>query len=209
MTAIAQHPHRVTRAVAGARDQLSSVAEVPLWSMDAVETAATLGEVQAAKAQLAALEAKLLTHAETLDLPGQTGATSTANWLAHQARTTRLDTGQAISPSLARRLVCEAGIIPAVLDGDSQVLDLGRKRRFHSQAQRIAATINQAGTCPVEGCDATVGHAHLHHPVAWSAGGGTNRDGMLICPPHHTRIHDARYRYTRLPTGRIRFHRRT
>ena len=55
----------------------------------------------------------------------------------------------------------------------------------------------------------TVGHAHLHHPVAWSQGGETNRDGMLICAPHHTRIHDTSYRYTQLPNGRIAFHRRT
>ena len=46
-------------------------------------------------------------------------------------------------PSLARKLACEAGIIPAVLGGKSQVLDLGRKRRFHSEAQRIAKTIEQ------------------------------------------------------------------
>ena len=42
MTAIAHHPHRVTRAVAGVRSELASVAEVPLWSMDAKETAATI-----------------------------------------------------------------------------------------------------------------------------------------------------------------------
>ena len=40
MTAIAHHLHRVTRAVAGVRAELASVAEVPLWSMDAAETAA-------------------------------------------------------------------------------------------------------------------------------------------------------------------------
>ena len=121
----------------------------------------------------------------------------------------QLDTGEALSPSLARRLACEAGIIPAVLDGASQVLDLGRRKRFHSQAQRIAATLNQAGTCIVEGCDATAGLAQMHHPTAWAAGGGTDRDGMLICAPHHTRIHDARYRYTQAPGGRIAFTRRT
>ena len=37
-----------------------------------------------------------------------------------------LDTGETISPGQARRLACEAGIIPAVLGGNSQVLDLGR-----------------------------------------------------------------------------------
>ena len=63
-----------------------------------------------------------------------------------------LDTGETISPGAARRLACEAGIIPAVLDGKSQVLDLGRKKRFYSEGQRIAKTI-EAGGCEVEGCD--------------------------------------------------------
>jgi hypothetical protein len=178
MTATAASTHRVSRAVAGARDQLGAVAQVPLWSMDVAETTAAIEDVLALEAQLAELKA-------------------------------RLDTGEKISPSLARRLACEAGIIPAVLDGASQVLDLGRKKRFHNQAQRIAATLNQAGTCIVEGCDATAGLSQMHHPTAWSAGGGTDRDGMLICAPHHTRIHDTRYRYTHAPGGRITFTRRT
>src|SRR4051812_20820413 len=72
MTAIAHQPHRVTRAVAEVRSQLSSVAEVPLWSMDAGETAATITDLQSAKAQLAELEGRLLLQAEAVDLPGQT-----------------------------------------------------------------------------------------------------------------------------------------
>ena len=67
-----------------------------------------------------------------------------------------LDTGEAISPGAARRLACEAGIIPAVLNGNSQVLDLGRKKRFYTEGQRIAKTI-EAGGCEVEGCDAPPG----------------------------------------------------
>ena len=68
-----------------------------------------------------------------------------------------LDTGETICPGQARRLACEAGIIPAVLDGKSQVLDLGRKNRFTTEAQRIAKTI-EAGGCDVEGCDCTTRH---------------------------------------------------
>ena len=40
----------------------------------------------------------------------------------------KLDTGEHISAGLARRIACEAGIIPAVLGGKSEVLDLGRSR---------------------------------------------------------------------------------
>jgi hypothetical protein len=48
-----------------------------------------------------------------------------------------------------------------------------------------------------------------HHPVRWVDGGGTNRDGIMICPPHHARAHDQRYTMTRPPTGKYGFHRRT
>jgi hypothetical protein len=116
-----------------------------------------------------------------------------------------LDTGETISPALARRLACEAGIIPAVLGGKSEVLDLGRSRRFHSKAQRIVATIEHGG-CDAEGCDAPPGMTQMHHVVPWSQGGETNtRDVLMLCPPDHRRIHDPRYTTTRLPTGKVRF----
>ena len=38
-----------------------------------------------------------------------------------------LDTGGRITAAEARRLACTAGIIPVVLGGQSQVLDVGRK----------------------------------------------------------------------------------
>ena len=104
----------------------------------------------------------------------------------------QLDTGEHLSPGAARRLACEAGIIPAVLGGESQVLDLGRKTRFHTEAQRIAKTV-EVGGCEVDGCDRPPGACHLHHPVRWVDGGRTDRDGIMICPWHHARAHDTRY----------------
>jgi hypothetical protein len=120
----------------------------------------------------------------------------------------KLDTGEELSPGAARRLACEAGIIPAVLGGTSQVLDLGRKKRFHTEAQRIVKTI-EAGGCEVDGCDWPPGMSHMHHPIRWTDGGPTNRDAIMICPPHHSRAHDQRYQMTKLPTGRYGFNRRT
>jgi hypothetical protein len=119
-----------------------------------------------------------------------------------------LDTGEAISPGAARLLACQAGIIPTVLGGESQVLDQGRERRFHTQHQRIAKTA-EVGGCEIDGCDWPPWMTHLHHPVRWVDGGETNRDGIRVCPPHHARAHDTRYQMTRLPTGKWTFHRRT
>jgi hypothetical protein len=81
MTAIANHPHRVTTAIAGVRSELSAVADAAVWSMDAVETTNALTELHAAKAQLAELEARLLVHADHSEITSG-NATSTANWYA-------------------------------------------------------------------------------------------------------------------------------
>jgi hypothetical protein len=89
MTAIANHPHRVTSAIADTRVRLASVAQVPVWSMDAIETTAAIADVQAAKAQLAEVEARLLSHATRIDIPATTAASSTANWHAVATTTTR------------------------------------------------------------------------------------------------------------------------
>ncbi len=119
----------------------------------------------------------------------------------------QLDTGENITAAEAGRMACAAGVIPAVLDGKSKVLDLGRKQRFHSESQRIVATVEQGG-CTAEGCDWPPGMSHLHHPTPWSQGGGTNRDGRLLCPRHHTLAHDLRHQMTVQPTGKVSFHRR-
>jgi hypothetical protein len=415
MTAIANHPHRVSSVIAEVRADLSSVVDVPVWSMDPAETGHAIAEVGAVKAQLAELEARLLAHADRIAIAANTAASSTATWHAHATTTTRqqsprlmrtahgldtheatrtalaagrvhveqvevvlralgelpagldveiveraeahllelaadhdakalrilgrrilevvspetadaheatllereeraaaaatrftmwedghgkvhgrftldsytgaalrkalwaiaaprhqaskgplgdragrrptperlgqaftdyiqrnpvnrlpkagglsataviliplatlmgglkaahLDTGEPLSPGAARRLACQARIIPAVLGGKSQVLDQGRARRYYTEAQRIAKTIEARG-CEIAGCQEPPGRCQLHHPTRWVDGGQTNRDGIMICPWHHTRAHDPRYTMHKLPTGTYSFHRRT
>ncbi|ABL80977.1 HNH endonuclease signature motif containing protein [Nocardioides sp. JS614] len=120
-----------------------------------------------------------------------------------------LDTGTTISPGQARRLACEAQIIPMILDGNSQPLDLGRRRRFHTKAQRLAIA-HRDQTCTADGCDWPPGLCHIHHNNPWAAGGPTSvKDGRLLCPKHHTRAHDPHYTTTTLPGGKVAFTRRT
>lgn len=120
-----------------------------------------------------------------------------------------LDTGGRISAGQARRLACEAGIIPAVLGGRSEVLDLGRTRRFHSKVQRVAIA-HRDGGCTADGCDLPPAACHVHHDQPWSQGGPTDTTtGRLLCHRHHRVIHDDRYQTTHLPNGKVSFHRRT
>ena len=51
-----------------------------------------------------------------------------------------LDDGTRIATSDARRLACNAGIIPAVLGGRSEPLDLGRTRRLHTRPHASRST---------------------------------------------------------------------
>ena len=128
--------------------------------------------------------------------------------LGRLERAGMLDTGDRISPAMARRLACEAGLVPVVLGGRSQPLDIGRKRRLFTEYQRIAMLVRDRG-CVAEGCDRTVG-LHAHHTTRWADGGRTDlADGVSLCHWHHTKAHDPRYHTTYLPTGKVRFHRRT
>ena len=117
--------------------------------------------------------------------------------------------GTRISAGEARRLACTAGIIPVVLGGPSQPLDVGRQRRFHTKAMRIAMGIRDGG-CTVVGCDRPPAWCQAHHDQPWSSGGDTNlEDGRLLCQRHHTLAHDHRYQTKPTPNGKITFTRRT
>ena len=139
---------------------------------------------------------ELLERMDAKDLPsvGGVGATvvvtMTIDSLMGGLAAAALDTGEVISAGAARRLACEAGVIPMVLGGKSEVLDVGRRRRFHTKAQRLAIA-QRDKTCVVGGCDAPPSRCHVHHVIPWSEGGGTNvQDGRLYCSAHHAMVHD-------------------
>ncbi len=56
-----------------------------------------------------------------------------------------LDDGSEISPTLARVLACDAGLIPAVLNTHGQPVELGRERRLSTGAARTAVEIRDGG----------------------------------------------------------------
>jgi hypothetical protein len=116
-----------------------------------------------------------------------------------------LDTGLHVSAGQARRLACNAGIVPAVLGGRSEVLDLGRESRLHNTAQRRALSVTY-DSCATEGCERPFAWCEIHHPHPWSEGGATDLDnGIPLCGYHHRRAHDQRFDHTLLATGEIRF----
>lgn len=126
--------------------------------------------------------------------------------LTQDLATAGLTTGTPITAADVRRLACGAGILPAVLDGRSLPLDLGRAKRLFTSSQRQALAVRDRH-CRAEGCDVPAAWCEAHHLRAWSRGGRTDlADGLLLCSFHHHRAHDKRYDLTRLPNGDQRFH---
>ena len=128
--------------------------------------------------------------------------------LAGQA-TALLDDGSRMSAGQARRLACEAAIIPVVLGTRSQPLDLGRAARLFTKAQRIALGLRDGG-CTAKGCETSASACHAHHDEPWSRRGLTDlANGRLLCPRHHRLAHDSRYAMTVHADNRVSFVLRT
>ncbi len=99
------------------------------------------------------------------------------------------DTGRRLSRDTARRLACDARVLPIVLGGDGQILDAGRTRRLATGALRRALHIRDRG-CAFPDCDRPPRWTDAHHIVGWTAGGPTNLDNMvLLCRRHHRLVH--------------------
>ncbi|MEU4450548.1 DUF222 domain-containing protein [Nocardioides sp. NPDC023903] len=117
--------------------------------------------------------------------------------------------GEKITAAEARRMACNADLVPVVLGADSEILDFGRTARLAYPIQHRALRLRDK-CCQAEDCDAPAAWTEAHHLKPWSEGGLTNLANMvLLCASDHRRIHDPNYGYERLPDGRIRFTRRT
>ena len=94
---------------------------------------------------------------------------------------------QPIAVSQLRRVAGDMGVVPAVLAGPSEVLDLGRKVRLFSPAQRLAM-LERDGGCAK--CHAPPEHCEAHHIAWWDASGTTDlRNGVMLCTRCHHDVH--------------------
>nr|MBA2767609.1 DUF222 domain-containing protein [Sporichthyaceae bacterium] len=115
--------------------------------------------------------------------------TTLAELRAGLAGAGRLDTGATVSAATLRQLACDALIVPAVLGGPSQVLDLGRTTRVWNLAQRRAVALRDRG-CAAPGCDQPPAACHVHHSWHWTDGGPTDlANAALLCGFHHRMVH--------------------
>jgi hypothetical protein len=86
--------------------------------------------------------------------------------------------GTELSVGELRRLGCDAGFVPVVLGGKSEILDLGRMRRLASPALRHAVGLRD-GHCAFPGCEVAVYRCELHHIRPWQDGGPTSLENLV------------------------------
>jgi len=96
-----------------------------------------------------------------------------------------LSTGDQIDAGTARRLLCDADLMPAILGGPSEVLDVGRAQRLVTPAIRAALELRDGG-CVFPGCATPARDCEAHHIIPWRLGGPTALWNLvLLCAHHH------------------------
>jgi hypothetical protein len=116
-----------------------------------------------------------------------------------------LGSGEPVPASVARRLACDARVLPAVLGGAGEVLDIGVEGETVTQGLRRAVELRDRG-CRFPGCDEPPADCAVHHLVHWARGGQPIVDNVvLLCPHHHGLVHEGGWQVTRDPyTGTVR-----
>lgn len=134
----------------------------------------------------------VLTHA---DLPAAGGRRPQLNVLVrledleNRARAGCLDHGATLTPESLRQLACDAAVVPIVLGGRAQPLDVGRATRTIPDGLRRAVAARDRG-CAHPGCDRPQSWCEIHHVEEWARGGSTSIDNcVMLCRTHHRMLH--------------------
>jgi hypothetical protein len=128
----------------------------------------------------AAVKATLFLTMSLEDLMDRTGAAETVG---------SLDSGTLIAPETARRIACDAAVVPVVLGSHGEVLDMGHRVRLFTPGQTRALWLRD-GQCTFSGCDAPAFWCDAHHLVHWADGGPTSvANAALLCGRHHSVVH--------------------
>ncbi|WP_460715697.1 HNH endonuclease signature motif containing protein [Microbispora hainanensis] len=116
-----------------------------------------------------------------------------------------LATGQVLPLSSVHRLARTSTLVRIVMNADGQVLDMGRKVRLATPAQRRAVFARYA-TCWIDGCPLSATMCQIDHADNWSTGGLT--DLKLLgpaCQFHNRDRYQHPERYTRRKEGTDRW----
>ncbi|MEU6427488.1 DUF222 domain-containing protein [Microbispora sp. NPDC046973] len=116
-----------------------------------------------------------------------------------------LATGQMLPVSSVHRLARTSTLVHLVMDADGQVLDMGRKVRLATPAQRRAVFARYA-TCWIDGCPLPATMCQIDHADNWSTGGLTDLNLLgPACQFHNRDRYRHPDRYTRRKAGTDRW----
>jgi hypothetical protein len=105
--------------------------------------------------------------------------------------TAQLAFGGPINADVARRLACDAGVIPVVLGWQGEPLDVGRASRTVPAAIRRAVILRDGG-CAFPGCSVPARWCEIHHIVHWVDQGPTSLNNCVaLCGRHHRLLHQS------------------
>ena len=120
----------------------------------------------------------------------------------HAGGTCRTALGADLPVETARRLACEAEILPVVLDGRSVPIDVGRSKRLATVHQRRALEAMHP-TCAIPDCEVIFDHCTVHHIDYWENGGSTDLNNMIpLCSRHHHAAHEGGWKLKLDPESR-------
>ncbi|MHA6631955.1 DUF222 domain-containing protein, partial [Pseudonocardia sichuanensis] len=138
----------------------------------------------------------VLAHGEADALPDTGGRRPQLNViirledLEQRARWAMLDFGGTLTPESLRMLACDAAVVPIVMNGAGQPLDVGRSTRVIPDGLRRAVTARDRG-CAHPGCDRPPAWCEIHHILEWEHDGHTVLCNLvMLCKAHHVR-HEA------------------
>jgi hypothetical protein len=99
--------------------------------------------------------------------------------------------GAPLAAETARRLGCDAAIVP-IIERDGRPLTVGRKTRSVPPALRRALASRDGG-CRFPGCT-TRRLVDAHHVRHWAHGGPTSLENLVqLCRHHHRLVHEGGY----------------
>ena len=118
-----------------------------------------------------------------------------------------LEAGPRVGRQVLEAIVCDSDVEVLARTEDGRYMNYGRRQRTATPAQKRALLNRYAGRCAADGCDSRY-RLEAHHLTAWSQGGRTDLDDLiLLCWfHHHVLVHRKGFTiYEHPETGRIRF----
>jgi hypothetical protein len=102
-----------------------------------------------------------------------------------------------VAPESVRRLCCDGVARRVLVDATGEVLDLGRRTRTVTDAQR-RAVVARDRHCRFAGCRRPARSCQVHHLVFWEHGGRSDLENLcLVCWFHHRLVHEGGWRLRR------------